>query len=69
MGPVDIGILALVAVAVALCVRHLVRSGKGGCSSCGSREGCSARATGGPCAAADDMLRRAERALGDRPRG
>ncbi|OUO34238.1 hypothetical protein [Olsenella sp. An290] len=69
MGPVDIGILALVAVLVALCVRHLVRSGRDGCSSCGSREGCSARAAGGTCSAAEDMLRRAERALGERPRG
>lgn len=64
LGPVDIAILVLVAGLLALAVRSLVRSGRGGCSGCGSASSCSAHATGAPCPAASDMLRRAEGALG-----
>lgn len=63
MTPFDIVILAAVAAAVVLCVRHLIRSNKDGCSDCGSASSCSAYETGAPCSAAEDMLRHADAAL------
>ena len=64
VNPTDFLVIALVAVLLALAVRSIVRSGGGECSSCGSRGTCSAHQTGGPCPAAQDMLRNAEKRLG-----
>lgn len=66
MGPTDFIIIAAIVALLALAVRSIARGGAGGCSDCGSRGTCTARATGGRCSAADDMLRRAESALGKR---
>lgn len=64
MGLTDLVVLAAVAVAVVCCVRRLARPEKDGCAGCGSARSCSARAAGGACAAAEDMLRHAQDALG-----
>lgn len=63
MSAVDLLVLAVVAALLALAIRSVVRSRKNGCSSCGSREGCSAHATGAPCPAARDMLRNVGKSL------
>lgn len=63
MSPADIVILLVIAALLVLCARNLRRSG-GACAGCGSASSCSAHATGAPCPAASDMLRRAESALG-----
>ncbi len=64
MGPTDLLVLTLVAVLFVCAVRAIARSGKDGCSGCGSKGACSAHATGGPCPAAERMLRNAEKNLG-----
>ena len=63
MNPADFLVIALVAALLALAVRSLVRSGADGCSGCGSRGSCSAHATGGPCPAAQRMLKDVEKNL------
>ena len=63
MNPTDLLVIAVVAALLVLAVRSIVRSNKGGCSDCGSAGTCSAHATGGPCPAARDMLRNAEKSL------
>ncbi len=63
MNPVDLLVIAVVAVLLALAVRRIVRSGADGCSDCGSKSSCSAHATGGPCPAAQRMLRDVEKNL------
>ena len=63
MNPVDLLVITVVAVLLALAVRAIVRSGAGGCSDCGSRSSCSAHATGGPCPAAQRMLKDVEKNL------
>ena len=63
MSVTDIVVIAVVAVLLALAVRSVVRSGGGECSSCGSRGTCSAHQSGGPCPAAQDMLRNARKRL------
>ena len=63
MSVTDILVIAAVAVLLILAVRSIVRSGGGECSSCGSRGSCSAHETGGPCPAAQDMLRNARKRL------
>lgn len=66
MGPADIIVLLVIAVAVVAAVRYLVRSNRDGCSDCGSSSTCSAHANGGSCKAADDMLAHVESALESR---
>ncbi len=63
MNPVDLLVIAVVAVLLVLAVRRIVRSGADGCSDCGSRGSCSAHETGGPCPAAQRMLRDVEKNL------
>jgi len=63
MGITDIVIVVAVAVVFALCVRYLYTSNRNGCSSCGSKSTCASRLTG-RCSAADDMVKRADQALG-----
>lgn len=63
MGVTDIVIITAVAVAFALCVRSIYISNRNGCSGCDSRSACTSRLTG-RCRAADDMVRRADKALG-----
>jgi uncharacterized CHY-type Zn-finger protein len=63
MGVSDFVIVAAVAVVFALCVRQLTRPNRSECSSCASRTMCTSRFTG-RCRAADDMVRRADDALG-----
>lgn len=61
----DIVIIVAVALVTALCVRSIVHSKDAGCASC-SETGCVARYTGGRCKVADDMVRRADAALGEK---
>lgn len=63
MGIADVVILTAVAVVFALCVRTIYISNRNGCSGCDSRSVCTSRLTG-RCRAADDMVRRADKALG-----
>ena len=63
MGPIDLLVLAAVAALFALAVRAIVRSRKDGCSGCGSADACSAHVTGGPCPAAQRMLKDVEKNL------
>lgn len=63
MGPVDLLVIATVAVLLALAVRSIRRSGADGCSGCGSKDGCAAHVTGGPCPAAQRMLKDVEKNL------
>ena len=63
MNPVDLLVIAVVAVLLVLAVRRAVRSGAGGCSDCGSKSSCSVHATGGPCPAAQRMLKDVEKNL------
>ncbi len=61
----DFIIVAAIAVAFALCVRSL-RKGSGGCSGCAQEGTCAAHATGkGECPVAQDMVAKANEALGD----
>ena len=64
MGPVDLLVIVVVAVLFVLAGRSVVRRGADGCSDCGSKDGCSAHATGGPCPAARRMLEDVEKNLG-----
>jgi hypothetical protein len=64
----DFIIVAAIAVAFALCVRSL-RKGSGGCSGCAQEGTCAAHATGkGKCPVAQDMVAKANEALGDSSR-
>ena len=63
MNPADLLVIAFVAVLFALAVRAVVRSGADGCSDCGSKGSCSAHVTGGPCPAAQRMLKDVEKNL------
>ena len=65
MNPVDLLVIAAIVALLVLAVRSIVRSGADGCSSCGSKSSCSAHATGGPCPAADRMLKDIEKNLGN----
>lgn len=67
MGVTDVVVIVAVGVVFALCVRYLHTSNRKGCSSCGSRSTCASRLAG-RCSAADDMVRRADEALGKVPR-
>lgn len=58
MGLTDVIVIAVIAVLLFLAVRSVVRGKADACAGCGSKGTCSGR-----CSAADDMLRRAERAL------
>ena len=62
MGPADVVILALVAVALVASVRRIVgRSRSGSCDGCSLGDACPSHGDpAGSCAAAEDMLRRAE---------
>jgi len=62
----DILIIAAIAVGAFFAFRSIWR-GEGECSTCGSASGCQARLTGkGHCSVAQDMLRNADIALGDK---
>lgn len=63
MNLIDLLVIAAVAALLVVAVRSIRRSGADGCSSCGSKYGCSAHATGAPCPAAQDMLRNVEKNL------
>ena len=68
MGLVDLLIIAVVAAALILCVRS-IRRGDGSCSSCAQGPTCAVRASGrGRCPVADDMVAKADAALGRRPK-
>ena len=62
MSPLDVIIILAVAAVLVLCIRFIAHGGASECSTCGDT-GCTARYTGGRCPAADDMLRRANKAL------
>ncbi len=51
MSPIDVVIVAIVAVAFVACVHYLVKSNKDGCSDCGKSGSCH-----GSCEAAGKML-------------
>lgn len=63
MGVSDFVIIAAVVAVFVLCVRQLTRPNRSECSSCVSRGMCTSRLTG-RCRAADDMVKRADDALG-----
>ncbi len=68
MGIADVVIVLAVIALLGLCVRSFVKGGSE-CSGCASGASCSARATGkGSCSAAQDMLARANAALGSADR-
>ena len=58
MGLKDVIVIAVIAVLLFLAVRSVALGKADACAGCGSKGTCS-----GHCAATDDMLRRAERAL------
>lgn len=63
MSPLDIVIIAVVAVVFALCVRHLAHD-DGECSSCSSNGSCQAHITGqGSCPQTARMLADVDQAL------
>ena len=69
MSGIDVVIVVAVAAVLAQCVRSFVRH-KDGCADCASAGSCSASARAqGRCVATEDMLRRADAALGESERG
>ena len=65
MSPIDLVIVALVAVLMLLAIRSLRRS-RGECAGCGKSGGCSAHVTGhGECPAAASVVSDLERGIKD----
>lgn len=67
MGIADVVIIAFVVVAVALCLRHLMRShAEGGCASCSCSGSCAASHAGsGSCPVSDRLVDAAEKSVPD----
>lgn len=67
MGPLDVLIVAVVAVALVLCIRRIVRTGGDECADCTSSGTCSAHLTGeGHCPVAGKMVADVDAALSKR---